>query len=290
MDGLAPSLVGTDGPAVTPKTSLGAGQPFVKMSGSGNDFVVIDARRPHDTRLESEAAIRALCRRGTGVGADGLVLLKNDAEADFRMVYYNSDGSRASMCGNAALCCTRLASRTAATAELEFETDSGRLRGRMTEQGPEIDLPPVTEVRPDSGIAGEPGEARIGFALAGVPHVTVLVDEVARVDVPGRGRALRTAKALAPAGANANFVSRLEAGWAIRTYERGVEAETLACGTGAVASAILITAWGLGTGPVGLTTRSGSELRVRLSRVGDAWLPSLAGEGRIVFEGILGEL
>jgi diaminopimelate epimerase len=275
---------------VSPTPSAGAGQPFLKMSGSGNDFVVIDARVPYDRALEREDAIRALCRRGTGVGADGLVLLKEEAGADFRMVYYNADGSRASMCGNAALCCTRLASRTGARAELEFETDSGRLRGRMTHGGPEIDLAPVTVVRPDAGMPRGHGEERIGFALAGVPHVTVLVDEVDGVDVVGRGRALRTAKALLPEGANANFVSRSESGWAIRTYERGVESETLACGTGAVASAILITAWGLGSGPVRLTTRSGSELQVRLQRSGDAWLPSLAGEGRIVFEGVLGEL
>ena len=269
--------------------ATGAGQPFLKMSGSGNDFVVIDGRRPYDAELEGEEAIRALCRRGTGVGADGLVILKPEPGADFRMVYYNADGSRASMCGNAALCCTRLASGVVG-GELAFETDSGRLRGRMTEQGPEIDLAPVTRVRPDAGLLQAPGERRIGFALVGVPHVTVLVDDVEDVDVLGRGRALRTARELLPDGANANFVSRSGAGWAIRTYERGVESETLACGTGAVASAILITRWGLANGPVQLITRSGSALRIRLGSSGDSWLPSLAGEGRIVFEGVLGEL
>lgn len=287
---MAPALVGADGPVVSQKRAPGAGQPFVKMSGSGNDFVVIDARAPYDRSLENEDAIRSLCRRGTGVGADGLVLLKEEAGADFRMVYYNADGSRASMCGNAALCCTRLASGRGDRAELEFETDSGRLRGRMTDRGPEIDLAPVTVVRPDAGIRPGTGEQRIGFALVGVPHVTALVDEVDGVDVVGRGRALRSARELMPEGANANFVSRSKSGWAIRTYERGVESETLACGTGAVASGILIMAWGVGTGPVRLTTRSGSSLEVRLRRSGDGWLPSLAGEGRIVFEGVLREL
>ena len=274
---------------MSPSRPTGAGQPFLKMSGSGNDFVVIDGRRPYDAALASEEAIRALCRRGTGVGADGLVILKPEPGADFRMVYYNADGSRASMCGNAALCCTRLASG-GARGDVSFETDSGRLRGRMTEQGPEIDLAPVTLVRPDAGLRQEPGEHRIGFALVGVPHVTVLVDDVENVDVLGRGRALRTARELLPEGANANFVSRSGAGWAIRTYERGVESETLACGTGAVASAILITQWGSSNEPVQLTTRSGSVLRIRLARSGESWLPSLAGEGRIVFEGVLGEL
>ena len=274
---------------MSPSRATYAGQPFLKMSGSGNDFVVIDGRRSHAAAVEREDAIRALCRRGTGVGADGLVILKPEPDADFRMVYYNADGSRASMCGNAALCCTRLASGGPG-GEVSFETDSGRLRGRMTEQGPEIDLAPVTLVRPDAGLLQAPGEHRIGFALVGVPHVTVLVDDVEDVDVLGRGRALRTARELRPDGANANFVSRTGAGWAIRTYERGVESETLACGTGAVASAILITQWGSANGPVQLTTRSGSVLRIRLGRSGDSWLPSLAGEGRIVFEGVLGEL
>lgn len=269
--------------------STSAGQPFLKMSGSGNDFVVIDGRRPYDAALESEEMIRALCRRGTGVGADGLVVLKPEPGADFRMVYYNADGSRASMCGNAALCCTRLAAGST-SGDVSFETDAGRVRGRMTPQGPEIDLAPVTIVRPDAGLSAASGEHRIGFALVGVPHVTVLADDVETVDVLGRGRALRTSRELLPDGANANFVSASDAGWAIRTYERGVESETLACGTGAVASAILITEWGDANGPVRLTTRSGSALHVRLVRSGESWLPSLAGEGRIVFEGVLGEL
>lgn len=269
---------------------VGAGQPFYKMSGSGNDFVVIDAREPYDATLESEAAIRALCSRGTGVGADGLVLLKDAPGIDFQMVYYNADGSRASMCGNAALCCTRLASLSDSGAELEFETDSGRIRGRMTEAGPEIDLAPVAVVRPDAGLPLAASEQCAGFALAGVPHVTVLVTEVDDVDVIARGRAIRTARELMPDGANANFVCRRGATWAIRTYERGVEGETLACGTGAVASAILIAEWGLSSEPVSLTTRSGSVLRVRLERRPEGWRPSLAGEGRIVFKGVLGEL
>lgn len=269
---------------------VGAGQPFYKMSGSGNDFVVIDARAAYDRSLESEVAIRALCSRGMGVGADGLVLLKDEAGADFRMVYYNADGSRASMCGNAALCCTRLASLSGGHRELEFETDSGRIRGRMTPAGPEIDLAEVHTVRLDAGLARSSGEERIGFALVGVPHVVTLVADVDGVDVAGRGRAIRTAPELLPDGANANFVSPLGDGWAIRTYERGVEGETLACGTGAVASAILITSWGLASGTVSLVTRSGSMIRVRLDGDSEGWRPSLAGEGRIVFQGVLGEL
>lgn len=268
------------------------GTEFYKMCGSGNDFVVVDARRDSHAELEDASVIERVCRRGTGVGADGVVLLAAESGADFRMVYYNADGSRASMCGNAALCCTRLFSELegGAPREIAFETDSGRVTGRLREGLPEIDLAPVDDVQPDFRLAEVPTDGRMGYALAGVPHVTVLTDDVERVDVPGRGRAIRTARELVPAGANANFISGRAGEWTIRTYERGVEGETLACGTGAVASAILIVSWGLDRGPVRLTTRSGRALTVTLRRHGDRWLPSLRGEGRIVFRGILGEL
>ena len=269
------------------------GLPFWKMSGSGNDFVFFDARRGAPDALRSAEAVQAICARGTGIGADGVVFLEpgsGSGEA-FRITYLNADGSRASLCGNASLCSVRLASDLGAVGEDEFAfgTDAGLLGARLRDGRPEIDLQPVREVRPDAGIPLEAGERRMGFALAGVPHLTILVDDLESVDVVGRGRPLRSHRSL-PDGANVNFVARGPEGWAIRTYERGVEAETLACGTGAVASAILLTAWGEETGEVGLRTRSGNELRVRLRWTGDAWYPSLGGEGRIVFAGSIGEL
>jgi diaminopimelate epimerase len=210
------------------------------------------------------------------------------------MVYYNADGSRASMCGNAALCCTRLATELGgpASRDLVFETDAGRMRGRIRDGVPEIDLTPVTVVAEKAAILPEPGEARIGFALAGVPHLAVLCEDVARVQLDGRGRSLRFDKTVMPEGANANFLSRggPSGAWDMRTFERGVEGETLACGTGAVASAVLLTRWGVAESPVSLRTRSGRTLSVRLTREGQGWLPSLSGEGRIVFEGRAKEL
>ena len=266
---------------------------FYKMSGSGNDFVVVDVRARPVPGLAEIETIQALCARGTGIGADGLVLLEPEQGSDFRMVYYNADGSRASMCGNAALCCTRLATVLGSTAsrDLVFETDSGRMRGRIRDGVPEIDLTPVTVVADKAAIAAEPGEERIGFAIAGVPHLTVLCEDVERVQLDSRGRSLRFHKTVLPDGANANFVSRGQSSvWDMRTFERGVEGETLACGTGAVASAVLLTRWGVAQSPVSLRTRSGRTLTVRLSRDGEAWLPSLSGEGRIVFEGRAKEL
>ncbi|NUO62317.1 MAG: diaminopimelate epimerase [Gemmatimonadaceae bacterium] len=268
------------------------GIPFAKMSGSGNDFVVVDSRKVGRAELEDPATIQRICARGTGVGADGVVLLAAEQGADFRMVYFNADGSRASMCGNAALCCTRLFAELEAAGDREvaFETDSGRVTARLSGGEPEIDLAPVEQLHAVLELPTEAGESRIGHVLAGVPHVTVLVDDVDAVDVVRRGRAIRTARELMPAGANANFVSGRKGEWRIRTYERGVEGETLACGTGAIGSAILIASWGLDSSPIRLTTRSGRTLTVTLRREGSLWYPSLAGEGRIVFRGELGEL
>lgn len=267
---------------------------FYKMSGSGNDFVVVDARKDAAESLTSESTIRALCVRGTGIGADGLVLLQSSPGVDFRMAYFNADGSRAAMCGNAALCCTRLATELGAPTDrdLLFETDAGRMKGRMRNGRPEIDLTAVHEVDESACIATQDGEERIGFALAGVPHLVVLCQDVEQVDVESRGRVLRSHPVVMPEGANANFVSRDNSvsGWRMRTFERGVEGETLACGTGAVATAVLLTQWGFASGPVALKTRSGRILSVRLNRSGGEWAPSLAGEGRIVFEGFGREL
>ena len=265
---------------------------FYKMSGSGNDFVVVDAREDPHEELRTPEVVRRLSARGTGVGSDGLVLITAEPGVDFRMIYYNADGSRASMCGNAALCCTRLVTELGGggTRELRFATDSGIVSGRVTGGVPAIDLAAVSEVQSTAPVAPGDGETRIGYAIAGVPHLTVLVGDVEHADIRGRGKALRYEPALGAAGANANFVSRIGDDWSLRTYERGVEDETLACGTGAVASAILLESWGLARNPIALRTRSGRTLKVSLRRSGDAWLPTLSGEGRIVFTGQLAEL
>jgi diaminopimelate epimerase len=155
----------------------------------------------------------------------------------------------------------------------------------MVDGIPEIDLAPVTEVTLGFGAIGRlERESHLGFVRAGVPHVVIVDQEVESADVPGRGSKIRRDRSLVD-GANVNFLSRRSAGWTIRTYERGVEGETLACGTGAVASGILLVAWGLDTSPVALTTRSGRELRVRLRQEGPAWYPSLSGNAEIVFAG-----
>jgi diaminopimelate epimerase len=267
------------------------GRSFYKMSGSGNDFIMVDARHEPAAALAEPTTVQALCARGTGVGADGIVFLEPSSVATIRLVYLNADGSRADFCGNATLCTTRLAAELGLGKQgnLTIETDAGVVSARLEAGLPEIDLQPVSTVRLSSeSIEPGLGERRIGFALAGVPHLTILCDDVSTVDVVGRGRPLRHHTSLNQ-GANVNFVSRAPGGWRMRTYERGVEGETLACGSGAVATAILLTAWGEASSPVEVETRSGKPLRVRLRRDGSVWNPSLAGEGRVVYQGMLAE-
>ena len=271
---------------------------FYKMSGSGNDFVVFDARELGVGALEDAVVIQALCARGTGVGADGVVFMEEpeeeqeDAGASFRMRYFNADGSAGAMCGNAALCLTRLAVHLGAAKpdDVRFQTDTGILSARIVGALPEVDLQAAQEVRPDIGLEREPGERRIGFVLMGVPHVVILRDEVASIDVIERGRKIRMDPSLRPAGANVNFVApAADGGWEIRTYERGVEGETLACGTGAISSAILLNSWGASGAETRFTTRSDRDVTVRLRRDGQLWRPTLRGQGRLVFTGELAD-
>jgi diaminopimelate epimerase len=267
------------------------GREFFKMSGSGNDFVFVDTRSEPAGALTSPEVIDAICRRGTGIGADGIVFLEASARASIRLIYLNADGSRADLCGNATLCTARLARELGIVGDEEFtiETDVGVLGARIRLGQPEIDLLPVSDVKEDAGLPLDRGERRMGYAVAGVPHLVAVVDDLEAVDVVGRGRPLRRHPSL-PLGANVNFVRPGSDGsFSYRTYERGVEAETLACGTGAVASAVLLTDWGLAKGPVRLRTRSGRELLVRFSG-SRGRTPSLSGEARIVYRAQLGEL
>ena len=273
-----------------------AGLRFYKMCGSGNDFVFFDGRDRLPGAVWTPAAIAALCARRTGIGADGVVYLEAAAgEAlAFGMRYHNSDGSLAAFCGNAALCATRLAVELgmAPAAGFRFASDAGVVAARLRDGLPEIDLSAVRDVTLEvPGLIAGADEERLGYAVAGVPHLVVRVPDVERVDVDRRGRELRFAPALGAAGANVNFVSPATSGaaWLMRTYERGVEGETLACGSGAVACATVLRAWGLTPAESVIVTRSGRPLHVR-QPVGDEGGPSLRGEGRLVFTGVVVEL
>jgi len=271
---------------------------FWKMSGSGNDFVFADLRSDATARRRwaDKAFIEELCTPHTGIGADGVAIIEPSATADFRLRYLNRDGSQGELCGNASLCATRLASHLGiASAEgMRFETEAGLISGRIHDGLPQVDLQPPQGLRVDAGISLHLGEERIGFVNTGVPHLVILTSDLALIELGNRGPELRFHESL-PSGANVNWVApdaELIGGWQMRTYERGVEAETLACGTGAVACAVMIGAWGLTAPevPTSLRTKSGRRLVVTTRVQEGLTIPSLAGEGRIVFEGELREL
>lgn len=272
---------------------MDAGRTFYKMSGSGNDFVFFDVRDAPAGKLEDPESIRTICARGTGVGADGVVFLERGSPDSFSIRYYNSDGSLGELCGNATLCSLRLAKELGIGAfnETWIHTDAGAIRARMADGLPEIDLAPVTEVRLDvPEIPMLDREKHLGFARAGVPHIVIVDEDVATADILGRGSRIRRDRSLKD-GANVNFVTpSADGSWIIRTYERGVEGETLACGTGAVATGILLTEWGRAKSPVRLQTRSDRTLEVTIRRKDSAWLPSLKGPAEIVFVGQLRDL
>lgn len=274
--------------------------PFTKMTGSGNDFVVIDHREPLLPADDIPEFVRAVCRRGVAIGADGVVLIeasdRDDIDIDFRWRYINADGTDGEMCGNGAMCGARFAVLNGiATSPTRFLTPDGIVTA-------EIDDPSLPQVR----IAvSDPGEIRCvpvdveGRALdfhalrMGVPHAVAIVDDAdAFADAAAFhriGRAVRLHDAFAPAGTNVNVIHRIDARTIrMRTYERGVEAETLACGTGAVASAVVAVREGLVEPPVTVITSSGRPLSVRWTerdgRPADVWL---GGEARVVATGAL---
>ena len=286
MEGAAPPAHGLVRPHLI-------GLPVYKMTGSGNDFVMVDARvsTPADWTPED---MQAVCARGTGVGADGIVFVGPGSHAGAaRMIYYNADGSHAAMCGNAALCSTTLAAHLGVGTPdgMDLETDAGTYQSRAVEAArAELHLAPVERPAAVPGLALAADEQQAVLTKVGVPHLIVLVDDIDQVAVMERGRALRFDPALAPDGANINFLSKDATGlWRMRTYERGIEGETLACGTGAVGAGCTIQEWGLGSLPVDIQSRSGRMIGVRAARAqngryDDVWL---IGEGRMVFRGVI---
>ena len=269
------------------------GTVIYKMTGSGNDFVLLDGRFTTPERWPA-TRVSAICDRRNGVGADGLVVLTPDAPGRVRMSFWNSDGSRAAMCGNAALCSARLAVFLEMTGpgDLCLLTDAGVVRARANGAGEmaEINLPDTAPPAEVPGLAAGAHEAWLAFGTVGVPHLVVRVPDLERIDLTGRGRALRFDPLLGAAGANVNFVSHSGADgepWLIRTYERGVEGETLACGTGTVAAALALASRNEARLPVRFRTRGGPELEVRAAlaggRASDVWL---GGQGRLLFRGV----
>jgi len=238
--------------------------PFYKMSGGGNDFVIFDNRKK--TLPEDYSALaKKVCHRKFSIGADGLLVLEEAPSADFRMVYYNADGSRAEMCGNGARCIARFANvLKAAPAKMKFETDAGTVGAEVGEESVKVTLVNPKDMRLDFPLKmDDQKEFNASFINTGVPHVIVMVTDAEKISVDELGRKIRYHRDFAPAGTNANFVQLVDAHHlAVRTYERGVEEETLACGTGVTAAAVVFGAKKLVESPVDCLTKGGETLRV----------------------------
>ncbi|MFC1882951.1 diaminopimelate epimerase, partial [Thermodesulfobacteriota bacterium] len=187
--------------------------PFSKMSGTGNDFIIIDNRQ----RLVEDDGltefIRNVCRRKMSVGADGLILIESSDKADFRWRFFNSDGSLAEMCGNGARCAARFAYLNGIAGEnLFFETEAGIINGEVKDGGAKVKIPDPVDFRLDYRVDLENGPLIVSSVNTGVPHVVVMMDSVAEVDVFGLGREIRYHEAFAPAGANVNFICQQKPG------------------------------------------------------------------------------
>ncbi len=262
--------------------------PFVKMNGAGNDFVVIDNRSLNIVLSRDE--IGWLCDRHFGIGADGLLAVEPAArpEADFRMRYYNADGGEAEMCGNGARCFARFVHplRRANAEQVKFLTPAGLILAEYVGEEVRIKLTAPTETKTYQRADFGWGEIEYHFMNTGVPHAVVFVPDAEQADVVTQGRAIRRS-AIFPKGTNVNFVQLTDLGKLIvRTYERGVENETLACGTGVVASALLTSRVHHVALPLCVKVRAGDLLTVNAEVDGDGYRDvSLTGPAIEVFTG-----
>ncbi|MCX6972049.1 MAG: diaminopimelate epimerase [Verrucomicrobia bacterium] len=261
---------------------------FTKMNGAGNDFVVVDHR---DGSLAlSKESIARLCDRHRGVGADGVLAVEPpQAAADFRMRYYNADGGEADMCGNGARCFARFAARLlpGQPEALSFETPAGLIRARFSGDLVTINMSEPHGLREPADLEIDGlGTCRVHFLNTGVPHAVVYVPDVAAVDIAKAGASLRWNPAFAPQGANANFAQILSPeSLVLRTFERGVEGETLACGTGVCAAALLHHMASGAPPPVSVRVRGGETLEVGFDVSGSARNVTLKGPADFVFDG-----
>jgi diaminopimelate epimerase len=263
---------------------------FTKMNGAGNDFVLLDNL---DRRLHlASGQIAHLCDRHRGVGADGVLIVEPAANgADFRMRYYNADGGEAEMCGNGARCFARYASRmTGGAGTISFETPAGVIRAQCEGENVRLAMSEPRDLSLDRPVRLPSGDLAVHSVNTGVPHAVVFVEDLEKTDVRGLGACLRYHPDFAPKGTNANFVQIIAPqDIAIRTYERGVEDETLACGTGVVASALILHEKYGAPSPVSVRVRGGDTLTVSFAREGGVYRGvSLTGPADFVFEGQIG--
>jgi diaminopimelate epimerase len=260
---------------------------FWKMHGAQNDFVLFDNRKG-DFPAEDGEFIRQLADRRTGIGADGVILIEPSASADFRMRFFNSDGGEAEMCGNGARCAVGLACGLgAADKKMTLETGAGILRAQVMRNGVRLWMTPPTGWDLDGMLEIDGRHLIYGAVNTGVPHVVLRTGELRDVDVCAVGSAIRRHRRFAPAGTNVNFMQVQPGGTlSIRTYERGVEDETGACGTGATACGLVAAKNRWAQLPVRVQVAGGDVLVVN-ARLTDSGARdvTLTGPAEHVFEG-----
>ena len=261
---------------------------FTKMNGAGNDFVLID-NREQKLKLTRDQ-VKRLCHRQRGVGADGLFLLipSKSGEADWAWEFYNSDGSTAEMCGNGARCFARFISRkTGANGQTSFETGAGIIKATFQGGRVTVNLTQPKDLRLDQWLPIAPGKLQVHSINTGVPHAVTFVPDADKAMIQQLGPEIRHHQHFAPKGTNVNFVQVLAPNSIrVRTYERGVEGETLACGTGVTASALVSATVHGFSSPVKVQVQGGDTLEVSFTRHGPEFSDvKLTGPADFCFDG-----
>lgn len=242
---------------------------FSKMSASGNDFVMIDNRdgKVYDRFPDILGFVAKICRFHHSVGADGVILIENSTNHDFRWRFFNADGSEAEMCGNGGRCAARFAVMNGIAGEkMAFETVAGIIKAEVHGQKVKLQLTRPADIKLDYAVCLDDKELFVSSVNTGVPHAVLLVSDIDLVPVDELGRMIRSHKAFGEKGTNVNFVEVLDKdNVRVRTYERGVEGETFACGTGAVASGVILTEKSLVRSPVNIHTKGGEILKIYIN-------------------------
>jgi len=255
---------------------------FTKMQASGNDFIVF---KDNSKFRNKPALAKKLCDRKFGIGADGLLFLKHSRKAALSFQIYNSDGTHPKMCGNGARCAALQASKVLKVKSKKFsiESESGILQAEVKKRNfVKIKMNEPKGLKSNFSLAIGSKNIKANFVIVGVPHTIIPVKNVDKIDVGYTGRTIRFHRRFQPEGTNVNFVRVLNPGEIkVRTYERGVEGETLSCGTGSTASAFVLNKLGFVKNRVSVLTKSGEVLVIDIASGG----VYLTGGAELVFKG-----
>ncbi len=264
--------------------------PFTKMTGCGNDFIIIDNRRKILDADKLGDLVQKVCAHKLSAGADGLILIEPSEKVNFKWRFFNSDGSVGEMCGNGARCVARFAVlKGIAPAKMSFETLAGIIEAEVAGRQIKVLMVKPTGLKLDIDVPIDRQSHQMHFVNTGVPHAIEFVENAASIAVKDLGRKVRFHSLFQPAGTNADFMQAVDRKHIkVRTYERGVEDETLACGTGAVASALIAARKGFVDSPVEVQTSGGEILKIHFQPKGDGFdRVFLEGDARVVYEGEL---